>query len=121
MKNADPQFGGGLYCGPLRLLALEIFEKLNKEGVHCNLLTGQEHQEVPFATHQSSTVEMVSLDKPYDVVVIDEIQMIADDSRGWAWYEIVINILFFFHFSLPFLGLVFCKAFMPVKSMFVVV
>lgn len=31
----------GVYCGPLRLLAEEIFEKLNLENVKCNLMTGQ--------------------------------------------------------------------------------
>jgi hypothetical protein len=31
LKNADPEKGGGLYCGPLRLLALEIYERLNKQ------------------------------------------------------------------------------------------
>lgn len=31
----------GTYCGPLRLLAEEIFEKLNVENVKCNLITGQ--------------------------------------------------------------------------------
>jgi ATP-dependent RNA helicase SUPV3L1/SUV3 len=31
LKNADPDKGGGLYCGPLRLLALEIYERLNKQ------------------------------------------------------------------------------------------
>lgn len=51
LKNTP---GKGLYCGPLRLLALEIYEKLNKEGVYCNLLTGQEREEVPFATHVSA-------------------------------------------------------------------
>lgn len=30
----------GLYCGPLRLLAVEVYERLNDEGVPCNLLTG---------------------------------------------------------------------------------
>lgn len=30
----------GLYCGPLRLLAVEIHERINAEGVLCNLLTG---------------------------------------------------------------------------------
>ncbi len=30
----------GVYCGPLRLLAVEVFEKMNNRGVPCNLLTG---------------------------------------------------------------------------------
>ena len=31
----------GVYCGPLRLLAMEVAEQLNAEGIYCNLLTGQ--------------------------------------------------------------------------------
>lgn len=48
-------------------------------------MTGQERQDVDFASHTSCTVEMVKLDKDYDVAVIDEIQMIANDQRGYAW------------------------------------
>lgn len=50
-----------------------------------SLYTGQERREVPTGTHTSSTLEMVSVDKEYDVAVIDEIQMIADRDRGFAW------------------------------------
>ena len=85
LKNADSEHGGGLYCGPLRLLALEVYESLNKEGVYTNLVTGQEKREVPFSTHTSSTLEMVNLSNEYDVAVVDEIQMIADKQRGYAW------------------------------------
>ena len=56
LKEADPTKGGGLYCGPLRLLALEVYESLNKQGVYTSLVTGQEKREVPGATHISSTV-----------------------------------------------------------------
>jgi ATP-dependent RNA helicase SUPV3L1/SUV3 len=38
--------GGGVFCGPLRLLALEIYEKLNSAGYYTNLYTGQEHRKV---------------------------------------------------------------------------
>ncbi len=31
----------GVYCGPLRLLALEVHETLNRQGVYTDLLTGQ--------------------------------------------------------------------------------
>ena len=30
----------GVYCGPLRLLAMEIYERCNADGVFCSLLTG---------------------------------------------------------------------------------
>lgn len=92
LKEADPDKGGGIYCGPLRLLALEVFENLNRSGVYTNLVTGQEIQEVPFATHTSSTVEMVSTTKEYDVAVIDEIQMIGNQQRGDAWTRVLLGL-----------------------------
>eukprot|EP01041_Mallomonas_annulata_P007206 gene7206-14696_t len=85
LREADASKGGGLYCGPLRLLALEVYEQLNRNGVYCDLLTGQEQRQVPFSTHTSCTVEMVNINREYDVAVIDEIQMIADGNRGYAW------------------------------------
>ena len=85
LKEADVKSGGGLYCGPLRLLALEVYESLNKSGVYTDLSTGQEKREVPFSTHISCTVEMINLNRDYDVAVIDEIQMIGDAQRGYAW------------------------------------
>ena len=85
LAGADGTRGGGIYCGPLRLLALEIYEKLNKEGVTTNLITGQEKRLIPFATHLSCTVETVPIDTDFDVAVIDEIQMIGDAQRGASW------------------------------------
>jgi len=58
--HADPTKGGGVFCGPLRLLALEVYEQLNDAGNYCSLLTGQERKEIPFETHVSCTIEMVS-------------------------------------------------------------
>ena len=57
--KADPAKGGGVFCGPLRLLALEVYEQLNEAGIYCSLLTGQERKEIPFETHVSCTIEMV--------------------------------------------------------------
>jgi ATP-dependent RNA helicase SUPV3L1/SUV3 len=55
------------------------------------LITGDEMRHVDGATLYSCTVEMLSLDKRYDVVVIDEIQMIADSQRGPAWTAAVLG------------------------------
>ena len=30
----------GVYCGPLRLLAMEVYDELNQTGTFCNLMTG---------------------------------------------------------------------------------
>ena len=82
----------GIYCGPLRLLATEIFEKLNKSGVKCSLKTGQETKIVPGATHIACTVEALNLDEEYDYALIDEIQMIDNYSRGSVWTNAVLGL-----------------------------
>ncbi|CAA2997991.1 D -box ATP-dependent RNA helicase D 18, mitochondrial-like [Olea europaea subsp. europaea] len=82
----------GVYCSPLRLLAMEVFDKVNTLGVYCSLLTGQEKKDFPFSNHVACTVEMVSTDELYDVAVIDEIQMMADSSRGYAWTRALLGL-----------------------------
>ncbi|GKY93300.1 hypothetical protein MPSEU_000297500 [Mayamaea pseudoterrestris] len=81
----------GMYLGPLRLLAVEVFEKLTAAGVYCSLYTGQEILRVPFETHGAATVEMADLTVDYDVVVIDEIQMMSDNHRGFAWTRALLG------------------------------
>lgn len=83
LKQAGPD--GGIYCGPLRLLALEIYDKLNADGLYTSLVTGQEKKLVPFATHVACTVEMANINRKWDVAVVDEVQLIGDPQRGWAW------------------------------------
>jgi ATP-dependent RNA helicase SUPV3L1/SUV3 len=85
MKEAS----SGLYLAPLRLLALEVYDKLNAEGVPCSLKTGEEEKMVAGANHLSCTVEMFHEKDFYDVVVIDEAQMIADKDRGFSWYKAI--------------------------------
>ncbi len=75
----------GYYLAPLRLLALEGYENLKKQGVAVSLITGEEEIIDEESTHISSTIEMMNSSVDVDVCVIDEIQMIADRDRGWAW------------------------------------
>lgn len=85
MKEKD----SGLYLAPLRLLALEVYDKLNAEGTPCSLKTGEEEKIVPNASHISCTVEMFHEKEYYQVVVIDEAQMITDKDRGFSWYKAI--------------------------------
>ncbi|MBU9721217.1 MULTISPECIES: helicase-related protein [Bacillaceae] len=85
MKKAD----SGIYLAPLRLLALEVYDKLNSEGVSCGLKTGEEEKGMVGATHISCTVEMFHERDYYDCLVIDEAQMIADKDRGFSWYKAI--------------------------------
>ncbi len=82
----------GCYLAPLRLLAGEIYDTLNTKGVPTTLLTGEEVIETPHAEHFSSTIEMARLKDEFDCVVIDEIQMISDKQRGWAWTRALIHM-----------------------------
>jgi len=77
--------GAGWYLAPLRLLAYEIFDRLNGDGVACNLLTGEEHIPVEGARITAATIEMFNAMKSGACVIIDEAQMLADADRGWAW------------------------------------
>lgn len=81
----------GCYLAPLRLLASELYDTLNEKGVPTSLLTGEEVIEVEGASHFSSTIEMAKFNRSFDCVVIDEIQMITDTQRGWAWTRALVN------------------------------
>lgn len=82
----------GCYLAPLRLLAGELYDTMNQKGVKTSLLTGEEVVEVEGGTHYSSTIEMARFQEIFDCVVIDEIQMITDPSRGWAWTRALVSI-----------------------------
>ncbi len=82
----------GAYLAPLRLLALEGRDRLVARGVACALLTGEENVPSPGSGLVSSTIEMVATNKPVDVAVIDEAQMIFDPSRGWAWTQAIVAV-----------------------------
>ena len=79
----------GAYLGPLRLLALEMFDTLNEQGYPCELLTGEEYVETEGAYITSSTIELCDYYEEYDVCVIDEAQMIADPFRGDKWTKAI--------------------------------
>ena len=83
--------GSGWYLAPLRLLAREMFERLNRMGVYCNLLTGEERIDLPGAQITAATIEMFNPDRSGECVVIDEAHMVADLQRGWAWTQALVN------------------------------
>ncbi|RLA69207.1 MAG: helicase [Epsilonproteobacteria bacterium] len=82
----------GYYLAPLRLLALEGYENLKSKGVGVLLITGEEEIIDEESTHISSTIEMMNGSVDVDVCVIDEIQMISDRDRGWAWANALMGV-----------------------------
>ncbi|SCN61194.1 ATP-dependent DEAD box helicase, putative [Plasmodium chabaudi adami] len=82
----------GLYCSPLRLLTWEIHKKLLNLKKSANLLTGQEIIKKANSTHTVCTIEMTPLNEKYDCAIIDEIQMINNSIRGYAWTHVLMNL-----------------------------
>lgn len=82
----------GVYLAPLRLLALENYERLLEQGVAASLVTGEERRLAEGATHVASTIEMLDAGREVEVAVIDEIQMLEDAERGSAWTAAVCGV-----------------------------
>lgn len=82
----------GIYLAPLRLLAIEVCEELRSQGVAASLVTGEERDIDPQARVVCSTIEMMDVSQHYDVGVIDEMQMVADPQRGWAWTQALFDL-----------------------------
>lgn len=88
LKNAE----NGVYLGPLRLLALEVYEQMKKYGVPCTMRTGQECIEEENSRIMASTIEMADFDENYEIAVIDEAQMVSDPDRGHSWTKAILGI-----------------------------
>lgn len=98
----------GVYLGPLRLLAHEVWDRISRGTISpnlparsCELITGEEETfskmilangDLSHCGLVSSTIEMAKFNTPVDVGVIDEIQMIGDSSRGSAWTEAFLGL-----------------------------
>ncbi|RWS13248.1 ATP-dependent RNA helicase SUV3-like protein, partial [Dinothrombium tinctorium] len=86
----------GIYCAPLKLLAVEVNTKSNEAGTKCDLITGEErlfaNEDGSPSSHVACTIEMASVSTPYDVAIIDEVQMVRDTSRGWAWTRALLGL-----------------------------
>jgi len=82
-----------IYLSPLRLMALENQERIESMGVPCSLVTGEEEIIREGATHFCCTVEEFARfrHEHWDVVVVDEVQMMADPQRGWAWVDALVS------------------------------
>ncbi|NSL53463.1 RNA helicase [Uliginosibacterium sp. IMCC34675] len=82
----------GVYLAPLRLLALENYERLVDRDVAVSLVTGEERRLTEGATHVASTIEMMDATRAVEIAIIDEIQMLEDLERGSAWTAAVCGV-----------------------------
>lgn len=90
--SALEKSGEGVYLAPLRLLAVEQYERINADGLPCSLLTGEEEDIIEGATVLSATVEMADIERHIPCAVIDECQMVSDQERGGAWTTAILGI-----------------------------
>ncbi len=81
----------GTYLAPLRLLALEGYETLLQNNIKASLITGEEQIFDEESAHICSTIEMIDFNMDVDVCVIDEVQMLSDEDRGWAWVNAIVG------------------------------
>ncbi|QKF83294.1 HELICc and SUV3_C domain-containing protein [Halarcobacter ebronensis] len=81
----------GVYLAPLRLLALEGYEDLKENNIEASLITGEEQLIDEDASHVCSTIEMLDFNLDVDLAIIDEVQMLEDEDRGWAWVNAIIG------------------------------
>jgi ATP-dependent RNA helicase SUPV3L1/SUV3 len=83
----------GIYLSPLRLMALENQERIESMGIPCSLVTGEEQIIREGSEHYCCTVEEFARfrNERWDVVVIDEVQLLADPKRGWAWVDALVS------------------------------
>jgi ATP-dependent RNA helicase SUPV3L1/SUV3 len=99
LKRLREATGDTLFAGPLRMLAQEIYARMNATGKPTWLITGDDKRPPtgdishnPRQANISCTVEMAPLNHRYEVAVIDEIQMIADPSRGAHWTNALLGL-----------------------------
>lgn len=82
----------GAYLAPLRLMAMEGYDRLKSFGICSDMMTGEECIKTAGATHVSATIEMADIETSYEVAVIDEAQMLDDPQRGWAWTRAIFHM-----------------------------
>ncbi|MCG8492951.1 MAG: DEAD/DEAH box helicase [Sneathiellales bacterium] len=83
----------GIIGLPLRLLAREIFDRIVKLKGAANvaLVTGEEKIVPPQASYFVCTVEAMPLEKGFQFVAIDEIQLAADPERGHVFTDRLLH------------------------------
>jgi ATP-dependent RNA helicase SUPV3L1/SUV3 len=89
--NELAEAGTGVYLAPLRLLALEGQEEIAKRGRTASYITGEERDIIEGAPFVASTIEMLDTQRVVDVAVIDEVQLLTDLDRGWAWCQALVG------------------------------
>jgi ATP-dependent RNA helicase SUPV3L1/SUV3 len=89
--NELAKYNSGAYLAPLRLLALEGHDELNKRNIKNSFITGEEKKFIEGSKFSSQTIETFNFNKLVDAVFIDEVQMLLDPDRGWAYTQALVG------------------------------
>jgi len=86
-------YRNGMIGFPLRLLAREVYDRIAAEqGAACVALITGEEKLVPAAPRYFiCTVEAMPLDREFDFLAVDEIQLAADPDRGHVFTDRLLN------------------------------
>ena len=87
-------FESGMIGFPLRLLAREVYDKVIKETSleKVALVTGEEKIIPSNAKYFLCTVESMPIEKEFEFIGVDEIQMCADHERGHIFTDRLLNL-----------------------------
>lgn len=65
--------------------------------LNCDLVTGEDRRfaknNLEPSEHLSTTVEMLSLEMKKEIAIIDEIQMLRDEQRGYAFTRALLGVM----------------------------
>ena len=83
----------GMMGFPLRLLARENYDRVVRVvgARHVALVTGEEKIIPPTARYFLCTVESMPLDRPVEFLAVDEIQLCADQERGYMFTDRLLH------------------------------
>ncbi len=86
-------YASGIIGFPLRLLARENYDRLVREKGRARvaLVTGEEKIVPQGAEYFACTVESMPLDRAFEFLAIDEIQLAADPERGHVFTDRLLN------------------------------
>lgn len=74
---------------PLRVLALQVQQDIEEEGIPCSMITGEEQDIREHSRLDAMTVEIFDTDKEYDTVFLDEGQLSFGEERSSGYLRVL--------------------------------
>lgn len=87
LRNSD--YGPCAMLFPLRVLALQIQQDIEQEGIPCSMITGEEQDMREGALVEAMTVEIFDTSKTYNTVFVDEGQLAFGEDRSSGYLRVL--------------------------------